>query len=262
MSEQPNERITIKIQALLERAQHPATGDEERQACMEKADALMAKYRIDRAMLNFDRKDTIREIISREMDRNRSEYSAYLNSMMFRVYEHCGCKVASGYGKYTAVGYEEDIFFGDMLWATIQLEFARKMMPTWEASRPFDQNVFLLKESGKSWMEIVHMAPASERLNKNSGGRLRGAYKRWADKIGYAVPKEQPRQPKLWRESFAESFRVRLSERLWELSQKSKQDVGEQGALAIIKDEDRVLQEFYRLFPNLDPENIRKRNAE
>lgn len=262
------DRIIQKIQALLERAGHPETPEGERIACEDKADVLMTKYRIERAMLNFKRTDTVREITNREFEAVQGDFAGTLNYIMYSVFQHSGCRATQAWKKITVVGYEEDIFFGEMLWVNIHREFVTRMLPSWSTSRTFDHNVYLLKESGKSWMEIVYAENEAlgvkSTLTAKSGSRLRTAYKRWAERIGAEVPKEQPRNPKLWRESFAQSFEASIYRRLREMKAKrtGEEQATEGAAVALIKDEDRIKAEFYRLFPDRDPENIKKRDAE
>lgn len=258
-----DEKIQKKIKALLDRANHEGTTEHEAALCQEKAEALMQQYRITMAMMDFDSNESGRKIVSEELDTNFEAHTGRLRSMMFSVYKHCGCQIGQKWTGTTAVGYEDDLFYAGMVWANIYLDFSRQLLQTWQANRTFDSNVYHLKESGKSWMEIVYASPASEGLNKNSGARLRAAYARYAESIG-ADKKAQPRNPKLWRESFAQSYSVRLGERLWDLRQKAEKEntTDEKGALALVRDEDRVKAEFYRLFPDLDPENVAKRMDE
>jgi hypothetical protein len=251
------ESIQRKIKALLDRANHPNTEGPEAEACMEKAEALMQQYRIEESMLNFDRKDSTREPIMEEMDVDVSEFSWALNGLQRDIFEHAGAKTARRMGKRVAVGYKEDLFYANMLWTSIYLDLSGKMLIVWSKDRGFDENVYMLKESGKSWMEIVHAAPAEEKLNKNSGSRLRSAYKRHAEKIGVVAPDMQPRSPKLWRDSFITAYQQTVDDRLYRMREAKKGvEVPEKGAIALRTDEDRLNDEFYRLFPNLHPDYI------
>lgn len=268
MSE-PNEKMVNRIQSLLERAGHPGTPEHEREACFEKADQLMAKHRIERAMLNFDRKDKVREIISTAVQFPEGEHAGVMTRILQSVFRHSGCKLAYSFREYTVVGYEEDIFYGEMLWSSIYMDFVRKMYPKWNDEVGFDENVYVIKTAGYSWPQVREMGLAKRAMDRNgpltaenAGSKLRTAFKRHAKSIGQEVlpGKQQPMTPQLWRDSFAEAFAVRIDQRVYALSEKHAPDG--QGAIAIIRDEDRVLQEFYRLFPHLDPEVQKKKEAE
>lgn len=251
-----NERILDKITALLVKAGRDDTPEHERELCQQRADEMMTKYRIEMSMLSFTATDKEREVITHEVNSNvGTDFDGDLNSMMVAVFRHCGTQIARPlFGKFTAVGYESDLQYAEMMWASIYMHFISRMLPGWSPDRTFDHNVYLLKESGKSWMEIVHTAPAEEGLNANSGARLRGAYGRWAEQIG-APTKAQPRNPKGWRESFVEGYSDRLRHRLWEMAVAAKETVAETpgAGLAIIKDSDRVDRAFWDMFPDYDP---------
>jgi hypothetical protein len=142
------------------------------------------------------------------------------------------------------------------------------MFPKWESYRGFDANVYEIKKAGYSWPEVREMGLAKEAFDRsgpltaaNAGSKLRTAYKREAERRGEIVlpGKQQPMNPKLYRDSFAASFASAISSRFKELSAEYAAGDGEY-TIAIQTEEDRVLAEFYRLFPNLHPDEIRKRN--
>lgn len=269
-----------RIQSLLERAAHPATPQAERETAQEMAEKLMAKYRLDRAMLNFNKdKKQRREPSHREYDEIDLVNSSAANTardwneefgiqsviryLRTSVYSHAGCKTTSTFSKFTAVGYEEDLFFADMLWATIFQDVVTKMFPGWDSTASMDENVFKLKNAGYSWPQVREMGLANGARDirgpltfANAGSKLRTAYNRYAKKIGYEAPKEQPRNPGLWRRSFVDSYAARLRQRLREMKKNSSEEAGEEGALALIQDEDLVVQKFYEMFPDLNPANF------
>lgn len=256
-----------KIQNLLTLAGREDTPEHERRLAQERAEVMMQKYRIDMAMLAFNDIGKQREILVHDLHRQQEDYAGYLNSMMANVYKHFQCPVSQKWDAITAVGYEDDLRMASIMWSGVHMDFVSKMMPVWSPSRTFDHNVYLLKESGKSWMEIVEAAPEDALLNRNSGGRLRNAYLNWAKHIG-AELKPHARNPKKWRAAFVDAYRTRLNQRLYQLRQmrdaesRSANDDDSRVSLAIQTDEERVMSEFYRLFPNLDPQNIAKANQD
>lgn len=252
-----------QVQSLLERAGHAATEEHGRDACIKAADRLMAKHRLDRAMLNFAKTETIREIISREYDEMKlEEYGYQVNEMRREIFTHTGAKMSTTYWrKSTAVGYEDDLFYAELLWANVYMDIIIKMFPKWEPWRSYEENVHAIKSAGYSWPQTRDMVLPHEPKGltyQNAGGHLRAAFKRWALKINEPVlpGKQQPINPKHWRDSFIQSYASTLRRRLMMMNADNAK-AGEGNELALIKDSDRVRAEFYRLFPDLDPERSR-----
>lgn len=263
----PEQNIMRRIQALLERAGHAATPEAERESCTAKADALMAKYRIERAMLNFSHEAKQREIQHAEVPTPRNgQYDGYLLSMMYAIFEHAGCKAKNGWDIITIVGYEEDIYYAEMLWATVHMDFIAKMFPKWESSRSFDANVFEIKNAGYGWPEVREMGLAKDAgdghgklTEKNAGSKLRSAFKREAARRGIQVlpGRQQPANPKLFRDSYVQAYDQILRKRIRDMA--SANEVPGEYAVAVQSDADRILAEFYRLFPEAHPDAVRRR---
>lgn len=280
-SNEASENIMRKIQSLLERAAHPSTPEHERQTSQEMADKLMAKYRLDRAMLNFKKTDLTREpthreyglidLITKESTVSNKDYNeewgiqSQVNWLRSSIYTHAGCRSTSRFQTFTVVGYEEDIFYGDMLWTTIFQDVITKMFPGWRKDVGFDENVFTLKNAGFSWPQVREMGLANEAADRigmltaeNAGSKLRTGYKRHAKKIGYNPPAVQPRNPGLWRRSFVDSYSSQIQNRIRAMAAANAESAGKEGEIALIKDADRVRDFFYNLFPDLNPENWAK----
>ena len=250
-----NDKMIERVRALLERAGHAETPEGERAACLAKADELMHKYRIERAMLNFDHRDQAKEIISKKIPvESTNEYTHILNSIYFSILRHAGAQVKMTYDGLTAVGYEEDIQFGMLLFTDVHREFVSRMFPSWDGWRSFEENVQRIKDSGRSWMDIVKMAPERYGLNANSGSRLRSAYKREYTKQGWELPKQQTRTPEKYRDSFASSFEDRILDRLRHYQKTNDGvDVNDKVSLAVRTDQERIREAFYDLYPEMRP---------
>lgn len=274
-SPEASEGIMRRVASLLERAAHADTPQAERETAQELADTMMAKYRLDRAMLNFNRDEKeVREpmhraykrisLVNREAITGRKDVVEYtlegwINALRSEVYTHCGCMVATLQDA-TVVGYEEDIFYGDMLWATVFQDMITRIYPGWTKGRSFDENVYMLKKAGFSWPQVREMglkAEARDRSGpltaKNAGSKLRVAYKRHAATLGEIVPegRQQPANPWNFRRSFVAGYYNTLTIRMQHL--KEQQVPSEEGALALVKDEDRIKQMFYKMFPSMMP---------
>lgn len=273
-----------RIQALLERAAHPTTPGPEKEASQAAADRLMSKYRLDRALLNFakDAKDRglpeKREyeqinLIDDEMPMSSKDFKEEwgienaVRMLRHDIYYHAECRMFSTHKIVSVVGFEEDLFFADLLWNTVFLDLTVKMFPRWtgSGSDTFDKNVFLLKNAGYSWPQVREAAlkvNARDKLgpltHANSSSKLRTAYARECKRIGFVPPEKQPRNPGLWRRSYIDSFRTRLNERFYEMKLAAKQDqqaAGEAGALALYQAADQVKDLFYEMFPDANPAN-------
>jgi hypothetical protein len=64
--------------------------------------------------------------------------------------------------------------------------------------------------------------------------------------------------PEKWRKSFSDAYANRLRQRLSDMAAKNEANAGEAGVLALVSDQDRIKQQFYTLFPELNPQ-VRKR---
>ena len=272
-----NEKVMQKIEKLLLLAGHESTPPEEAQSAQEKADAMMFEYKVERAQLNLERNDreVISQIIEREFEelslidpsslrssrRDFSEYvvSGTVSGIRRNIFRHAGCEI---WGR-KVVGYEEDIVYAEILWLSILSDITRVMYPKWNVSLGFDENVYRLKSSGYSWSQVREMGLATGAKDKNgpltaqnAGSKLRTGYKRHAAKIGEVVV-QQTGTPHLWRESFAQSFSVRISQRVAALKNGQEEYRGK-NLPALVREEDLLKSHFYGLFPEANPENWSK----
>lgn len=250
-----------KVEGLLNRANHPEANDQEREACLAAADRIMKKHRLDRAMLFQSGKAPDREIIVKEYDAILAEkYATNLGYMRDAVFRHCGVMFRPGWRRGTAVGYEEDVFFAEMLWSSVYMDFTTKMFPKWETHRSFDLNVYNLKTAGYSWPDVRDMALKHEPSDqtgpltfKNAGSKLRTAFKRECERRGEEV-RRQPQRPEAWRNGFAQGYESTLRSRLYVMAMKDREAPGSEGEIALLKDEDRVKQRFWEVFPEEHPD--------
>lgn len=260
------DRFLRRVQALLDLAGHPNTPEDERANALAKADAIMFERRIDDTMLRQmkSEKDKVGEIIRKDFDLgDHYEFLGEQKAMLASVFGHFGCKIATNWKGVYVVGFARDIEMGEMMWLTIQRDFVTKLFPAWDRSLSVQENVYNIKSSGKSWMDIVHLAPEDAGITKNSGSTLRSMYKREAAKRGVEHV-EHSRTPAKYRATFSESFASRIQQRLYQMGQESKQglkDRDESQSLALIKDEDLVAEEFYKLFEHLRPKTEAERKA-
>lgn len=258
-----------RIQGLLRQAEDPGITDAERTAFMERADQLMAKHRLDRAILfaNMTQNQKVqgREVVVTTVP--AMEFSEFLGALMRirkAVYKHCGCALEDKwYGEAKVVGYQEDIDYASMMFTTVQMEFVRRVFPTWNSALGFDENVHTIKSSGYSWSQVREMGLAHNARDfsgpltaANAGSKLRVAFKRHAKKIGEVVlpGKQQPMNPQRWRRNFADSFASTIRFRLAEMDRANKEAAGQEGEIALRSEFDNVMDRFWEEFPDQHPD--------
>lgn len=117
-----------KIRALLTRAEHEATPEEERSSCLAMASRLMEKHAIDEHQLNLSDPTKATKVISRTYfkDEKGTAYVKAKRELLFSLTAINGLKAIS-FGPngrlYTEVfGYPSDLDFLDMIYASILIQ--------------------------------------------------------------------------------------------------------------------------------------------
>lgn len=286
-----DQKIMNRVMALLERAAHPATPPAEAKLCEEKADALMAQHMIDRMDLTVEEKSkiikTTWDVRINDAGSDSYEFYSTIMALLRNVLLHCGIRLNPRveYAKDEAgkidwnrkrlilVGFPEDISYAEQIWFTIFKTFIMNVNPQWDLSKSLGENVYDQINAGKTWRVIQDMAydarpdhyglagKFADAPCKSGGPILNKAYK--------AVLKERgeengvTRRNKAYRASFARSYSATIGERLSVMRAKAKEAVSDSDkfALALRDTKEQVDAEFYRLFPEYDPE-VRRRMAE
>ena len=284
--------IQRKITALLERAAHPATNAAERAACQEKADAMMLKHKIERAAISWERPIEERRkpttILMDQLDLTSSmvwasrrdgveyEISGVIRGIRHSCLQFAGVKARNhhfhgasmlgmddelrGKTKLVVVGYEEDIYYGQMVWNSAFQEILRVLYPGWSENLSMDANVFNVKNAGYSWPAVREMGLKNNAkdsrgpLTKNNAeSKLRTAYKREAKRRG--LPPELPKlkDPHHWRNSFVSGFNSNLLQRMSALKAGRESYFDGANLPALVQDEDAVKDLFNEHFPPPPP---------
>lgn len=226
-----------------------------------KADAIMSKYRIDRALVEMRKpKGAAREepvsveIPFMEYDADfREEFSTLLNS----IARHNRCKAITFIHKSVAmlIGFPTDIEYTQMIWTSVHLAFASKIQPRWDVARTADENIKILKEAGEKWAFIAFVANEHGFECTPNDGRLKAAYRRQC-KVEGVEPVPHTQRHAAYRQSYANGFVSQISTRLFKMrtAQEEQEGSGEPGtAVALRSRDDDVLEALYRLFPHLRP---------
>jgi hypothetical protein len=259
-----------KIAKLIEQAEefrrHGEDGSAD--AALARADAMMVKYAIDRAVVESHKPRNQREMPT-SID---FTFVPIVNPWYFQLAEMLGaiadaarCKFAFRSEKAFLVGFESDIEYARMLWNGVYFAFVSKLDPSWDTARPVDENIKILKEAGWSWPRIATVANAHGFECSANDGRLKAAYRRQC-KLEGVEPTPHTQRHEAYRQAYARSFAGTIRTRLWRQQRAAKDQVAETGTAVILADRfGDVEARFFEMFPNLRPmstEELKKLRAE
>lgn len=277
------QNVITRVMKLMERANHPTTPEHEAILCMEKAESLMAQHKIDQMDLTPEEKS---KIVKDTWEVNTgdagSEFSYHVESLVQTVLKHCNVRIhprvqyvrnadgfVSNYNMraYTLIGYPEDIFYAEQIWFNVFEGFVCNVSPKWDVSLLLSENVYHFIKAGYSWIDTYRIGRKTQYSEwptamPNGAPLLRKAYKEALEKRGEEWSKTKRREA--YRNNFVQSYTSTIRQRLTDLRQKGSETVSDSDkfALALVDTKERVDAEFYRLYPEYDPETIRKEAAE
>lgn len=248
-----------KIAKLIEQADHFRRHGEDgsADAALARADAMMTKYAIDRAMLDLAKPANTREVpTSVDIDFPDSEHwGDELSLVLGTLASGARLRVTLRPWRRQAilVGFPADIEYVQMLWTGIYLAFVSKIDPGWDADRPADENIKILKESGRSWGWIAEQANEHGFECTPNDGRLKAAYRRQCRAEG-VEPTAHTQRHAAYRASFVQSFCSTVRSRLYRQNRVSEDIVQSSGNALVLADRfGDVEAKFYEMFPNLRP---------
>lgn len=257
------ESMLARVQRIVDiaKACEKAGNDADARASYAKADAIMTKWAIDRALIEFNRPvgEKREEPISVTIDFNGTgEFSEEMSNMLAGVVRHNRCQavIRAWRNEAIIVGFPEDVEYTQMLWAGLILAFSSRINPSWDPERPADENVKILKEAGRKWAYIGELANEHGFPNRPNDGRLKAAYRRQCKREG-VEPTPHTQRNEAYRVSYARAFSAEIRARLARLRKaaddqvKSRTEPGT--ALALRSRSDDVISKFYEVFPHLKP---------
>jgi hypothetical protein len=265
-----------RIRQLLARASHEGTPPEEREACLAKAQELKDKHAIEEWQLGqIDPGRATRPIVRQVLITPRLQsgrWAAKTRLLWSSIAYHCNVSYRYEYTEEgtvaASVGFESDIVFAEMLFAMASLEFYARIDPGWSPTRTFDDNVKRLKDSGKKWVEIALLAnknggnPRTGREGSTTDGAwLQSAYRRECKRLG-VEPTRHTQRHDAFRTTFAESFVNEIDRRLSAMRSGSDAARGEEAGktVALVDRREDVRKKFWEVFPEMHPDEVRKRN--
>lgn len=257
-------KLTEKIAKLFARADHPNTSEHEAAACREKAEKLMREHKISEAMFHLtEEQERVFEQYLVPAKWSPLDYGTY-QQLAVIAFNHAGCQFKHLWGvdySLHVVGYPADVFYGKVLFERAIVELEEVLNPQWNDTYTENRNVYRFRNAGLTWEQVQEVF--AEHTGKRIGVQaLHARYQKWAQAVG-EEKKPGTRRHEAYRRSVQEAFRRTLWNRLADLRARSGKQDDEPGeyAIALIKDEDALLEEFYNLFPEMRPETEAEREA-
>jgi len=256
---------------ILDRANHPETGEHEREVCMTKADSLMHQHRIDEAMLASRAGMAgaqIREPIKYDIPfiTKQAEYSDLLFTEVcyqlarvanVRLLWHCYSPYAADEWpavdtKLAVFGFPDDCKYFQMLWMSAYLTFTTKLFPKWDKTEELDHNVRRMVDAGMKWANIWKLGSAAGVIDfpspPNDGGRLKRAYRRTLKAEGVDA-KSHTQSHSKYRESYAHGFSTAIAARVYTMLQyQAAQERQTTGAEVALRDGTSMINDLFNKY--------------
>lgn len=158
------DKILDRVQKLLAIADHPSTGEHEREVAYAQANSLIAKHAIDVALLRMSQTAEQR----RAPEKRRVNIASgtgmgialsALRSILHDMAETYRCSLAidSAYNA-DLYGASEDVAWVEMLFASTYFQLASQINPRWDVDKSYDENVYNFKVAGYAWKAIDEVA--------------------------------------------------------------------------------------------------------
>jgi hypothetical protein len=265
------EKILIRVQKLLDKANDPSVTPEERQTFIEGADRLMVKHAIDAAMLNATLTATERRrpVTEKFQAVNpNSEYWERFRTVLRMIGQAHNVRMAFHYdGDVTMVGFRDDVEYVKMKWLSVYLQFTKTIDPTWDLNLTIDHNVYNFKTAGHRWEDIQSVMFGVTGIDKPLHF-FKPSYRRHCKVIG-EEPRPHTQRNHAYRNSFTEGFVLQICARIEGMMAEKRVTESEAGAVVLMRDVQVEIDEaFYDLFPGRRPKTeaemaeIRRRLAE
>lgn len=253
-----------KVQALLAKADDPATTVPEAEAFREGAERLMQRYRIDEAMLNEAkplhlqihptwREWTVCSTASEYASEHRGICSSVLAHFDLRgVFKTGRSEEGSWVWVVEAVGYDSDLRMAEVLHTSFAVAFGSRVEPKVDPKLPDSVNAYALRLAGMEGRRIADAlyGPGSGD-NKTLRSKVRRMFKDEAIRRG-----ESPERllgatsVKQFRRDFASSFETEV----WSRLARMRRSLGEASQAMVLRDRvERVNEAFYERHPTLRP---------
>lgn len=250
------ETILDRVRQLLDKADS-TTFPAEAQALREKADELMLKYAIDEFELrikNFQQRETP-ELYQFPICGPKDHLGWQLLDLASTCARHARCKlVYSGKPQWgmTAklVGFPADVRYAEMLFTSLRVQMSLDLEPKPDPSLTMLENLAMLKEAGLKWRRIAELLDLPWDDTKPGGGMdLATDYTKFCkatnrDRLYTA--------PQVYQKNFAAGFVNKVSNRLYEMREKTAATVDKDTMALVLHDRSAEIDvAFGQYFPKL-----------
>jgi hypothetical protein len=255
------EGLMNRISALIAKADSTPF-PEEAKTYRAKAEELLRKYRIEESELISTGGTEITPVV-RRIDVSRSG-AEFLNAHFWiwnAVARHCGIRshedwvrTGSKYGYVaTAVGYDVDLRWAEMLFASALLVFGQHLEPEVDPNETDAENVYRLRSAGIPRNKIANMLWGASLGSQGAPahGKAGRLYKEECERRGeQPIVSGRTVNAKTYREAYAQKFVTAFERRLREARDAANSSAG---ALVLVGRSEKVDEAFYKLFPHLRP---------
>lgn len=243
-----------KLQALLDMADDPRTPEHEAASARSKAESIMKKYKIDQEALIAADPVSVEPIWESVVVAKASSpfYSKYLD-LFYSITRHVGVRARYVWvgSDLTAqvVGYEADVRYAEMLYASARLTFQEKLEPSIRPELSDAENCYRLRSAGIERNKIARMLWG---LDTHAAHAKVGALYKEACLARGEDPALNGRtiNAKTFRKSYAKNF----VDSFWMLLSRARNAADSNGgALVLHGRQERVDEAFYARFPEMRP---------
>lgn len=258
--------ILRKVQGLIARADHPNTPPAEADACRNKAEMLMLKYRIDEMTVGTAQHTKAGPVWRHVyVHPAANEFGSKYRTLLSYILDHFDARGVFQYVNvvtddpdgpkgpwYVAhcVGYEADLRFVEAMFTAASLAFSARLEPKYDPTLSEQVNAYLMRSAGMEGRRIAMAIYGRD--DKNLRPKVRQMFKREAEARG-----EDPRplmgqgvNVKGYREDYADGFCHTLWSRLNRMRQATAED---RTALVLSGRKDAVQEAFYDEYPQYRP---------
>lgn len=148
-----------RVQALMDRADHPNANEHERDACIAKADSLMQAYAIEQFELDMARPANQREKPEVRFftmaDSGDWDLDWEYRQLFIRMTRHVGGMYVDQRSEgHRVIGFPSDLDWLDWLYQSVRLHMLNTMQPKATTDLSVEENIALLKETGLKWQDV------------------------------------------------------------------------------------------------------------
>jgi len=264
------EALAKKVQALLAKANDPACSPAEAALYQDKAEAMMAQYRIDLA--EAEEAGVVGGMAPKWSDAYlgdaSSEWSSYYYTFASMAARHTGVRIRvrsvwnaeRKVREYTALvlGFEHDVAYFNMLFTSILQGFSARLEPRYDPAQSEARNALRLRQGGMERGRIavaLGLVPQGATVNqqKAANRKVTNLIKAEAEEQGQPELAEEVLgrsfNAKTYRRSYAQGFLDTLGTRLYTMSVANRQ-----AGLVLKSTKERVDEAWYEKFPEERPE--------